>query len=95
MFFPCVEIAENVDKPEELSFLTKVAGNRQVRTTYKKKLSAYSHKIVLVISTCFFRTGESLTLRMQADAMVLYLKVERFVRLKVIPGLRMFDNQNH
>lgn len=54
-------------KPEVLSFLTKVVGNRQVRTSYMKKMSAYSEKVVPVVSTYFLRTGESFTLRMQAD----------------------------
>jgi len=54
-------------KPEVLSFLTRVVGNRQVRTTYMKKMSAYSHKVIPIISTYFLRTGESFTLKMQAD----------------------------
>jgi hypothetical protein len=54
-------------KPEVLLFLTRVVGNRQVRTNYMKKMSAYSDKVIPVISTYFFRSGESFTLKMQAD----------------------------
>lgn len=54
-------------KPEVLSFLTKVAGNRSVRTMYMKKMSAYAEKVIPIISTYFLRTGESFTLKMQAD----------------------------
>jgi hypothetical protein len=54
-------------KPEVLLFLTRVAGNRQVRISYMKKMSAYADKVIPIISTYFLRTGESFTLKMQAD----------------------------
>lgn len=45
-------------KPEVLSFLRKIVGRRELRTSYLNSLSSISDKLIPVISTYSQRTGE-------------------------------------
>jgi hypothetical protein len=53
-------------KPETLDFLQRVVGNRSLRTSYLKKLSSLSSKLIPVISSYFGRSGEKGSIKLQA-----------------------------